>query len=172
MKRLELLDDEKIILVNPKHWRNYIVPCFILLLCFAAIVVKLKYPTLNIINIISPGLISEANITSLSYLEVSIMVLLIAAVYLSMITTAHTYYYVTNQRIVVVEGWINVRMSDMLLERCETISLSQRFWEGIFNSGDLLCISAGTQLYLDDVYDARHFRQVVINEMARIEDEQ
>lgn len=165
-RRINLLEGEKIILENPIHWRNYIAPVAAMIACLIGIALRLSYKEFNLINKIEPGTISKDMIYLFSYGEVIIMAILLLVLSIHLIKLAYTRYYLTNKRVIKITGWVNVLMSDMLLERIETISLSQRFFERIFDSGDLLCVSAGATIYLDDVYDARGFRQTVINEMT------
>ena len=172
MNRFELLPGEKIIIANPKHWKNYIGPVAAAVACLAAAVLKLTQPEFNAINwILGKQYVPEAAATVISRLEAVVLVVTAAAMALAMVSIAFTRYYVTNQRIVAVAGWLNVRTSEMLLDRCETVSLSQRISERLFNSGDLLCISAGASIYLDDVYDARRFRQTVMAELTKHDNE-
>lgn len=167
MNRFELLPDEKIIIENPKHWKNYIIPAIAMCASLGGVALRLSRPLVSVVNLVVPGTLPDAVVLAASYAEAIIMVLLLAAVSAALVDLAHTRYYVTDRRIVSISGWLNVRMSDMLLERIETVSLSQKISERIFNSGDILCVSAGASLYLDDVYDARRFRQTVMEMMTR-----
>lgn len=167
MNRFELLPDEKILLDNPKHWRNYILPVATLCLAFAGLWFRLAHPEKNLVNMLSPGFLPAGVVQVMSYVEAMTMLIIIMAVGLDMVNTAYTRYYVTNKRIIAISGWFRVRVSEMLLDRCESVSLSQKVSERIFNSGDILCVSAGASIYLDDVYDARRFRQTIVAELTK-----
>jgi len=169
MNRFEPLPGEKIILENPKHWKNYILPGLAMAACLGGIALRLSHPEANVINLLMPGTIPAAAVLVISYGEAIVLMLLLVALGAAMVDLAHTRYYVTNRRIVSTSGWLNVRMSEMLLERVETVALSQKLSERMFNSGDILCVSAGASIYLDDVYDARGFRQRVMEEMTSID---
>lgn len=163
---------ETIIIENPKHWKNYILPAVAMAACLAGMALRLAFPDASLVNHTNPGLIPDSLVMGISYIEAVTLAILTFAVGLTMIETAFTRYYITTRRVVAVNGWINVRMSDMLIERVETISLSQRWQERIFDSGDILCVSAGASIYLDDVYEARKFRQTVIEKMSELENNQ
>lgn len=168
MNRFEPLEDEHIILEMPKHWRNYILPVVAMGAILGAIAIRLAFPETSLLNRLArePLLPTEA-VQAISYLEATLFAVLLVCVSVSVVAIAYTRYYVTNKRVVSTSGWINVKVCDMLLERVETVSLSQRAVERIFNSGDLLVVSAGASIYLDDVYDARRFRQTVMQEMTK-----
>lgn len=171
MNRFEPLPDEKIVLENPKHWKNYILPGLAVAACLAAVWLRLANPDASLLNYVSPGMVSPDIVLILSHGEAIVMLILILALCLSMVDTAYTRYYVTNKRIVSVSGWLNVRILEMRLDKCETVSLSQRISERLFNSGDILCVGAGSTIYLDDVYAARRFRQTIMQMLAKeIED--
>jgi hypothetical protein len=171
MNRFELMEDESIVIVNPKHWRNYIVPATAMLLALAAIAARLRHPGTSIINhLLGEAAIPLETVVVVSYAEAGMLLLLVVALGFAMVETAHTRYYVTTKRIIAESGWLSVRISEMLLDRCETVSMTQRVPERIFNSGDILCVSAGASIYLDDVYDARKFRQTIMKMMVKEED--
>lgn len=173
MNRFELLPDEAVILENPKHWRNYIIPVLAMALCLIVLVIRIRNPYDNMVNsVMEKPLISPQHSLYLCYVELALLG--IAQLYIAyvMIETAFTRYYVTNRRIVVTEGFLNVRIAEMLISTCQTVSLSQKFIERLFNSGDILCISAGSNLLLEDVYRARAFRQTIMRMMARPKEEE
>lgn len=167
MNRFEQLPGETIVLANPKHWRNYILPTFAVFLCFAAMWLRLSHPEVNILNYVRPETVPGHVVLALSYGEALVLLTLVVALCLSMVETACTRYYVTDKRIVAVSGWLNVRIMEMRIDKCETVSLSQRIGERIFDSGDILCVGAGSTIYLDDVYSARRFRQTIMRIIAK-----
>lgn len=162
MNRFELLPDEKIVIETPKHWRNYILPALTCALCLAAVWFRLRDPMSNVVNRFYPGTIPQKAVLVLSFAEAGVLLILLAALCFTMVDTAYTRYYVTNKRIISVSGWFSVRIIEMRIDRVETVSLSQRPGERIFNSGDILCVCPGASICLDDVYDARRFRQTVM----------
>lgn len=162
MNRFELLPDEKIVIETPKHWRNYILPTIAAAACIAAVWLRIKDPWSSLVNKFLPGTIPQKVVLILSFAEAALLIILLAALCFAMVDTAYTRYYVTNKRIISVTGWFNVRIVEMRIDRVETVSLSQRPGERIFNSGDILCVCPGASIYLDDVFDARRFRQTVM----------
>lgn len=171
MNRFELLPDEQIVIENPKHWKNYILPVLAMWLCLAAIALRLRYMDINILNELTGyAIIPEFAVTALSYIEVLTFLVMVAALAFALADIAYTRYYVTNKRIVATAGFLNVRQNEMMLERCETVFLSQKVSERVFNSGDILCISAGAHIHLDDVYDARRFKQTIMTMITKDED--
>lgn len=172
MNRFDPLPDEHVIIENPKHWRNYILPVGCIALCLGGMALRLAYPEANLVNWFTKAdVIPEDIVNILSYVEAFVMLITMTVLFISVIDIAYTRYYVTNKRIISSAGWLNVRIADMLLERCETVSLFQRVSERLFNSGDILCASAGTSIYLDDVYDARRFRQTIMRMMTAKKEE-
>lgn len=164
MKRFEPLPDEEVIIVNPKHWKNYILPVFLIIFNLALITIIAKNPGLfQFVNSYISGKTAKV-IAGILPAAITVMcgIVIIMAI-VNIIDTCYTRYYITDKRIVSISGVIHVTVAEMLLEKCETVSLSQRFTERLFNSGDILCISAGSSIYLDDVYDARKFKQTIIN---------
>lgn len=168
MNRFEPLEDERVILEMPKHWRNYILPVVAMAAILGAIALRLAFPETSLLNrLAGDPLLPPTAILVASYAEAAVFAVLLVCVAFSVVALAYTRYYVTDKRVVSTSGWINVKVCDMLLERVETVSLSQRAWERVFNSGDILVVSAGASIYLDDVYDARRFRQTVMQEMTK-----
>lgn len=168
MKRFEPLQNEKIILECPKHWKNYIVPVLVVMLCLGGMALRLVYPDKSIVNHFRPETFDQDTVYIFTYLEVIIMALVLLMVSISMVNIAYTRYYVTSHRVISTSGWVTIRTSDMLLERVETVYMSQRFSERLFRSGDIVCVSAGASLYLDDVYSAGRFLQTTLQKMTEI----
>lgn len=170
MKRFELLPDEEIIISNPKHWKNYLAPGLCIAACAVAGFLKLDNINYNAVNALTGHkVIPQGLVPYVSYLEAIVMALVIIGICIYMIDISYTRYYVTSKRIISSTGFLNVTMSEMMLDKCETVSLSQKLYERFFNSGDILCISAGASIYLDDVYDARKFKQTIVNILSKFE---
>ena len=172
VKRFELMEGESIILQSPKHWRNYIMLTLALIACVVATALRVTHPDISLVNTIT-GMetIAPGTVRTISYVEAFTALLLLGGIILSIIDVAYTCYYVTDRRIVCTSGWINVRTSEMMISKCETVSMSQDIPERIFSSGDILCTSAGTSMYLDDVYQARQFRQTVLKQINKQENQ-
>ncbi len=172
MQRFELLPDEEIVIENPKHWKNYIMPCVLAFLCFAGAVMRINDTHLSLVNKLArTEVIPTGIVPTVSLIEAITLFLLVISLAVNMIDTAYTRYYVTTKRIISTSGFLNVRMNEMALEKCETVNLTQRFSERVFNSGDILCISAGASIYLDDVYHARDFKQTIMNMITKLNEE-
>ena len=171
MKRFELLPGEQIIIQNPIHWRNYILPVTAMVGCLVGVGLRLAFPDESLLNLLPESMAAPPRlITLISHIEAIAMLMVFVVMCFVVINLAYTRYYVTNKRIIASSGWLNVRTSDMLLDRCETVSLSQRMGERFFNSGDILCVSAGANIYLNDVYNARAFRQTIMARLVELDE--
>lgn len=170
MKRFEPLPGERVILKSPKHWKNYIVPVLVILICLVAISVHLRYPGINLLDLCMgmDGFPAWVN-SVLSCMEVATMILVILDFTLEVADTACTCYYVTDRRIIIVSSFLNVKTCEMLLERCETVSLRQSLPARMLNSGDIVCTSAGSCLRMEDVCGAGAFRRTLMRELTKHE---
>ncbi len=56
----------------------------------------------------------------------------------------------------------------MLISRCEMVYMNQNVYERMFNTGDILAVSAGANIFLDDVYNALKFKETVLEEMNKV----
>ncbi len=172
MQRFELLPEEHIIIENPKHWKNYIIPMFLMMVCAVGAILRMEYSDRIFLNeIFNMDILPLKYSNILSWIEAIVFLLVFIGLSASIIDTAYTRYYVTDKRIISSSGFLNVRINEMTLERCETVSMTQRIMERVFDSGDILCISAGASIYLDDVYHARQFKQTIIKMITEKETE-
>lgn len=162
MNRFELFPGERIVVKTPKHWRNYIPPVFAILLCLVALFLRLRYPDVSLLSVLLPGSLPPAFLALAGRVEILLLAVLLPVLAFGMVETAYTQYYITDRRIAAVSGFLNVRVSELMLDRCESVTLSQRLGERLFNAGDILCVSAGAAIYLDDVYDAMRFKQTLM----------
>lgn len=168
-KRFELLEGETIIIHEPVHWKNYIGPATVALFGAIGVILRMKYPHVSIAGKLVGKDFIDADFQSfLSFSEGLVLSVLTAFAYLRVLQTAYIRYYVTNKRIISVSGIIAITFSEMLISRCEMVFLHQGVAERIFDSGDILCVSAGASIKLDDVFHAVRFKQTILAEMNSI----
>lgn len=163
MKRFEPLPDENVIIQEPKHWKNYIIPTLVAAACTVLLIMRAQRPTLNLISLLS-GLepVPEDLQRTINFIEAFLLSVLAGLSYLQIIRTAYVRYYVTDKRIITISGIIAVTYQEMLLSHCEMVYLNQNIYERLFRAGDVLCVSAGAKLLLDDVYEAVRFKQTIL----------
>ena len=169
MNRFELLKDEEILISTPKHWKNYIIPTLLLAVCGFLLWLRLTRDGILLGSLVEfiPVVIPAELVRMATYAEALALVAGIGFFAFTDLRSYYTQYYVTNKRIIISQGILNVDIAEMALEKCETVNLYQKLYERFFNSGDILCISAGASIYLDDVYDARKFKQTIINQIVK-----
>lgn len=161
------MPDEKIVLSRAKHWRNYILPGLTLIM--AIVIMKMtNMMTATIIDqtyeIIMQGVQRDSSQAEDLMMMMSIIIKSSAIVILlislnSILDVMYTCYVITDKRVLMTSGFLKVRTSEMALTRCETISLTQKVHERIFSTGDLLIVTAGASIYMDDVTKVVEFRR-------------
>lgn len=177
MRRFETMPGETVLISRPKHWKNFILPVLSLLTCIVFAIARWAYRTHTILELF-PSLLSDPTYRSLFesvysvrpilvVAEITIVMLMSLESVVTILEVCATRYYVTDRRIVATSGLLNVRMCEILLRRIETVELNETLYERIFGSGDILIIAAGTNIYLDDVYDARQFKMTLIEQMTK-----
>ena len=170
MSAFEPLSDEFLVLRMSKHWKNYIAPTFSGILCLALLFLRIQFFEITLIDVLEREVHVPYEVAMcLSWFEFGILNLGLVLVVTRFLDVAYTRYYVTNKRIICCKGWLSVGFSDMLLDKCEYVGLSQTVWERMFGSGDIICVSPGARIYLDDVYHARKFRQTVMELLSQRE---
>lgn len=168
LKRFEIMEGESIILEQPKHWKNYIFPFAESLLFFILAAIRASRYDCSLVNrLMHQAIINEKTQVLLSVIECVTLVLLLFKQIKIMIDVAYTRYYVTNRRVVSVAGFLEVNVLEMMTNRIETVSMKQSAYERLFSSGDILLVSAGATVYLDDVYDARDFKQKILEQLSK-----
>lgn len=172
MKRFEPFDGETVLLEERLHWKNYIKPAALLVAASILFLWRVRHPYLSLLNSITGKfLIGTAVQRLLSIAEAIFFAGMAAMAYVGMLRVRYTRYYVTNYRIVAIHGIIKTFYGEMLISRCEMVLLSQDANERLFSSGDILCISAGTNLMLADVRNAKAFKQVILKQMSIAHDQ-
>lgn len=176
MRRFETMIGETVIVSRPKHWKNHILPALSLLTCLAFASARWVFRSHTILDLF-PGFTStEVGRTLFGYVsgvkeflvpvEMAVVLLVSLQALVAIAGIAATRYYVTDRRVVATSGLLNVRVCEILIGRIETVELNESFYERLFGSGDILIVSAGTSIYLDDVYEARRFRMILIEQMT------
>lgn len=162
------MQDETILVEQPIHWKNYIMPLLSIVLCLTAIFIRGLHKEYSIVNdLLSYSLIPTHTQIVLSKVELVILGLLILGSILKMLSISYIRYYLTNKRVIYVSGIIQVTSQEVLIEKIEMIYLNQNAYERIFGCGDILCVTAGAPIFLDDVKNAVAFKQTVLQQMSR-----
>lgn len=159
-KRIELLEGERIIIDEPIHWKNYLSSLLTMALGVFLILVRLDNKDASILNwIMHRRVLTPGHMRYVVTAEIVMLGLLIAGAFVRTVDISYIHYYVTNKRIIATSGVINRQFSEMLLNKCEMIYLNQNAYERMYSCGDILCVTAGSSLFLDDVKDAVAFKQ-------------
>lgn len=173
MKRFELLEGESIVFEDTIHWKNYLMPGAGMFLAFVVFVIRMRFADVSLTGLFSVRLRVAPDLQRfVSGAEGLLLVFFMAMMFIRIIQVKYTRYYVTTRRIIAISGILHVFYQEMLLRKCEMVYLSQSLYEGLFRSGDILCISAGSNLYLDDVRRAQEFKQTVLSMLTRIKGDQ
>ena len=168
MKRFVLMEDETILSEEPIHWKNYITALLSAALCFTLILIRGRFMSFSFMNHYLGKTVVPVNIqVLLSKIELVILGLFILSSILKIIRIGYIRYYLTNKRIITVSGILNVTFQEMLIDRIEMVFLHQNVYERMYSCGDILCVSAGTKLFMDDVKNAVAFKQRIMNLMAQ-----
>lgn len=166
--RFTLFPDERVIVSTRIHWINLIVPGVLLIAGFSALLLKIMHSDVSLINLVAKqALIQQEWQKWTSLLGYILLVLFLLKQMLVLADLLLTRYYVTNKRVISISGVFNISMSEMLLDRCETVSLSQNFLERIFNIGDIVVLSAGSSMVLNDVPSVNDFRMKLLEMSSR-----
>lgn len=169
MKEIKLLDGEKILKIERKHWKNCILPAIGIILAFAACMVRTEYPYHSLINMaLGWHLVKSTIQVYITLTEVLIMVILMILLAAMIINILYIHYYVTDRRIISVYGLINRYYSEILIERCEMVYVNEKIWDRLFGCGDILCVGAGSKLLLEDVKDAMSFKQTILDNISKL----
>ena len=168
MKRFKPMEDEQILIEEPIHWKNYILPSVLLCICTFGMLFRAYFPKESLINALMHGNYIDAQMQKiLTGGEILIMAVFALEAFIKIMEVSYVRYYVTDKRIVAIAGILNLRIQEMLISRCEMVYMNQSIYERMFNTGDILAVSAGANIFLDDVYDALTFKQVVLEEMNK-----
>lgn len=163
MKRFELMPNEAVLIDAPIHWKNYLSSFLALALSLFLLLVRIHLWDTSLLNLIlKKPYIPHGMNTVIEYVETAVLALSIVSAFLRMVEISYIRYYVTNKRIVAISGVINRQFQEMVLSKCEMVYLNQNAYERMYNSGDILCVSAGASLFLDDVRDAVAFKQFLM----------
>ena len=166
-KRTALMEGERILISKPKHWKNYILP--VLTLSVTAALAIHCHRTISpdlMAGVLPAGAHDAQQAVRLIRLAVAgCAAVMIIMTLLAILDLAYTRYIITNRRIMMTCGFLRVKTSEMSLGRCETVSLTQNIYERIFRTGDLLIVTAGASIYMDDVQDVIHFRRIILNNL-------
>ena len=152
-----------ILIEEPIHWKNYILPFTGIVATVYLMITRLINPDFSITNTVVGEQVISGDVQGLlTKIEALILALFTALLYLKVLQTM---YYITTKRIISVSGILTVMFQEMLISRCEMVYLNQSVTERLFESGDILCVSAGATILLDDVYEAVKFKQTIMAQL-------
>lgn len=165
MSGINLLPKENVLLEYGIHWKRYVVPFSGICASLFILTVRLWFfgqPLILALNRYMP------NVMTADYRIISIMEIALCLVFLSWsltetVSCLTTTYCLTTQRIIAKKGWLNIRVTEMMVRRCETITISRSIFGRILNYGDIKAISAGASIFLDDVPHPERFRETIIS---------
>lgn len=163
MKQFEPLPGEEVLREETIHWKNYIIPALFLAASFAACNLRMAHMDFSIANrLLHAEVIPAAAGRTVAIAETVFLMYLMLMSFLKMMRVYYTKYYLTNMRVISTSGIINRYYNEILVERLEMVYLKQNAYERLYNCGDIVCVSAGANLLLDDVRNAVAFRQQVM----------
>ena len=167
-KRIELLEGETILVDEPIHWKNYLTALLTMALGMFLMLVRLNLRHTNLINYfygkrVVYGMANKV----LVIVEVVLLAVLVLSAFLRTVDISYIHYYLTNKRVISTSGVINRNFAEMLLSRVEMVYLNQNAYERMYSCGDILCVSAGASLFLDDVKNALRFKQMLMELLAK-----
>ena len=162
MKRFETMPDERVIIDEGIHWKNMLSSVALAVLCVGAAALRLRFRGFHILP---DSETTHALADTLSTFLTLILTLLLLFAVIRIIRTSCIRYYVTDRRIIRTSGIINVSITEMMLSRVEMVILNQNPYERLFNCGDIRCVSAGAELFLDDVRNAREVKAKILELM-------
>ena len=162
--RFTLFPEEKVIMVTRLHWINIIAPGIIAIATMTGLWWRCTNIDFSLFNyIFQKELIPLEYQYHASLIGAVILLLLHLKAIVSIIASLLTRYYITDRRIIITSGILTVTLSEMLLSRCETVTLSQNVLERLLGSGDIMILSAGASLILNDVPEVNSFRMTILN---------
>lgn len=167
--KIQLLNNESVVRHSPIHWKNVLIPAALLALCLFIVGYKSYYRDESVFTLIPTGNLSPEVVSDLSVLETGLCLLaaFIALVYLAVTSSRH--YYLTNLRIIVSTGLIRRKVTEMFIDKCETVTLDQILLDRMLDSGDITCTGAGTELTLESVMKAGAFKRDIVEQLSHTE---
>ena len=163
LRRFEPLDGEHIIVEEPIHWKNYLLPAAVMSLSLTLFLIRVHFEDYSVTNaILGWQLVTGSWITLVTVFEELLLCAVMLSMFAKIVTISYTKYYLTNKRIISISGVFSINFQEMILSRCEMVFLHQNAYERIYNCGDILCVSAGASLFMDDVRDALRFKQTIM----------
>lgn len=168
MHRFDPLPGERIIVSENIHWKNYIFPGLLAVVCLVSLVFRACFLDVSLVNrIVGSEVVPARWQARISLAEVVFLGILTLLSVAAMIRTAYKSYYLTTMRLIATSGVFRRYIGEMLLDKCETICLNQTVYERLFGTGDILAVAPGSHLFMDDVRHALAFRQTVLREIFR-----
>ena len=168
MRRILPLDGETVLIKENIHWREYLFPAAILAVSMILLLLRMKYPSTNLINILTGKNMLKIRLPAILLLTEALFLLGAAsAAWVRITKMLYVRYYVTDKRIICMSGIMEVSYQEMLISRCEMVFLHQSPVESFFGSGDILCFSPGARIQLNDVRNAIRFKQTILTQMPQ-----
>lgn len=169
MKRFKPIDGEVILIEEPIHWKNYILPATLLAICVFGMLFRAYFPKESLLNaLLKANYIDAETQKIITGSEILFMAVFALQAFVKIMRVSYVRYYVTSKRIISITGILNINIQEMLISRCEMVYMNQNVYERMFNTGDILAVSAGANIFLDDVYDALRFKEIILEEMNKV----
>lgn len=150
------------------HWKNYLFPAAVMCLCLIILPIRYSFEGYSVLNALCGARILPGNaVLYVSVFEELALGAVVLAMFSRIVTISYTKYYLSDRRIVCVSGVFDVSYEEMLLSCCEMVFLHRNASETMFNCGDILCVSAGANLLLEDVKDAIRFKQTLMGLLSK-----
>jgi membrane protein YdbS with pleckstrin-like domain len=166
-RRFELLDGDRIIREEHIHWKNYLSSLLTVALCLVLVLVRMRFRSFSFINMLCGMNIVGPELNSIIIaLEGVLLLVAIFAALFRLMQVNYIKYYLTNRRIIITSGIVSRNFEEMLLEKCEMVYLHQNPYERMYDCGDIVCVSAGGSIMLDDVREALAFKKAVLEMMG------
>ena len=170
MKRFENLEGECLISEKPIHWKNYLSSLIFFTASFTMLIVRSFHMDRCLADLLVDTTKEPFDInagTTMAWIEFLTFTATTIFFFTRLAKVACTRYYITNKRIIKTTGFFTIKISEMLIERCETVMIKQSIYERLFGCADILCLAPGSNLYLNDVPKAREFRKDIIQLISK-----
>lgn len=169
MTGVPIMPDETVIREEGIHWKNYIVPLLGLMASTTITAIRIYFYGQPLV------LALDKYLSGIDYGLISLGELIVCLVFFiwsvtETIRCLTTNYVVTDKRLIAKKGWLSIRTAEMMLDKCETITVSHPIMGRILGYGDVIAISAGASIFLDDVPDPYGFKSIILMEIESKKD--
>ena len=159
---------EHVIFRRGLHWKNYIYPGGVLLLCLVGLVTVVSAPGFSFSGVAYGVTMMDAG-SLLAAGEVMAFAAGILWAVFAAICRASVGYFITNHRVIKMWGFMNLHSIEVQLHRCKGVHVSEKFYERVFGTGDVTIYTSGMNVYFDDVPSVKEFARVLQNHVTAIQ---